>query len=648
MMAIHTLEGAVVSSNFRAAIQRIALTGICLALAACGGSADARPPESVPIVLTQPADQSVGRATALSVAAAGTPDTGSTLIPSPDGQTVYDTVLKVNWLANANLAGMPEERARFRVANITPGGSMNYQTALNWVDALNGLNGVAPYLGHNNWTLPTTPTYPLTLDPSCSAKNLKGGGSFGYGCLHSDMGSLFYLASSLHLTDPDTAVPIPDNTVGPFRNFQPYLYWTDTPVPPPNHGNHTFSFNTGWAGSNVDKHYLYVLPMIPGNTFGTSFSGTGLQPSADGATVYDPIQDITWLADANLAKTRTFGAQCTNQDGRKCINRDGSMTHSTAKDKWIWGMNHYHVNGYLGRNNWQLPTDPGLVPCGGFGCKDTPLGELYYIQLGLSQIVPTPDGTPVVSTPNVTVGPFNNVQPYLYWSCSAPYTQPRCQNPPPATNLEWSFSFGNGFQGTDLVVNYLYVMVYFPETPAQAADTTPPVTTASVSGPSGLNGWYVGPSVVNFSATDNLSGVFKTEYSLDNGAIWTTGTGVSLGASAIYKILYRSTDFVGNVETPKSIIVKLDIKPPGTGVTTHIHTIRGVPVSLEVDLNASDNLSGVSKTEYSLDQGSTWKIGNVVFLCGGSRTMLFRSTDVAGNMEKNRSIFLTTPLCGGP
>jgi hypothetical protein len=65
-------------------------------------------------------------------------------------------------------------------------------------------------------------------------------------------------------------------------------------------------------------------------------------------------------------------------------------------------------------------------------------------------------------------------------------------------------------------------------------------------------------------------------------------------------------------------------------------------------LLAAPNAEGVASTEYSLDHGSTWKTGNVLFLCGGTRTLLFRSTDVAGNVEKRQSITVSTPLCGGP
>lgn len=75
----------------------------------------------------------------------------------------------------------------------------------------------------------------------------------------------------------------------------------------------------------------------------------------------------------------------------------------------------------------------------------------------------------MVPTPHVNVGPFNHLQPYLYWSCdAAPASPTTCGDTPPAAGFEWSFSFGNGFQGTDVKKNDLYVMVYFPETPAEA------------------------------------------------------------------------------------------------------------------------------------------------------------------------------------
>ncbi len=403
------------------------------------------------------------------------------LVPSADGQSVYDGHLQVRWLADFNLAGTTEGASIASAAGlttITPGGSMDYNTAVKWVGALNSLefNGTVGYLGHTTWTLPTAPLYPAT-DPSCTSFNALGGGSFGYGCTGSDLGSLYNLKGALGLQYPNTAVSIPLLINWPFRNFQPYLYWTSTGVPPPNQddGFNTFSFNTGWGGSNVDVHYLYALPFIKGKVQTESNgervfwfpTGVGsLEVNEDWELVYDPVTKVTWAADAALARTETFGAQCANFEpsgkptffppGIPCIAPDGSMSNETAEN-WINGMN---AAQFLGHSDWVLPDNDGA--CSGFNCQNSELGELFYNQFHLSR------GTPVVSWPLEDVGPFRDVQPYLYWSCSAPYTDPPCGNGPAASNMQFSFSFGNGFEGTDNEGNDLYVTAYFPQTPLQA------------------------------------------------------------------------------------------------------------------------------------------------------------------------------------
>ena len=367
------------------------------------------------------------------------------LIPSADGLTVHDTALHVTWAANANLPAT----MRFGIAAITPGGSMDYPTAVQWLAALNA----SRYLGHSDWQLPVTPV----VDPTCGAVG-PNGNSFGAGCLNSAMGSLYYTALGLQF--PNTAVSIPTTTTAAFSNFQPYLYWANDVSQ--GNGFHSISFNTGWHGANVDHHYMYALPMIKGRLPGSPTPvGTALQPSSDGKTVYDPQSDVTWVADADLAKTQQFGAQCTNHDGTLCIDQDGSMSHATAL-AWIAGLNAAH---YLGQSNWQLPPVPATdstckPPNSGFDCTGNPLGNLYYNQLKLAQ------GTPVVATPNAGTGPFSNLQPYLYWSCQAVVDgSVYCGNNVPAPNFEFSFSFGNGFQGTDLQINDLYVLVYYPDPP---------------------------------------------------------------------------------------------------------------------------------------------------------------------------------------
>jgi len=374
---------------------------------------------------------------------------GATLVPSPDSTTVYDTVNNISWLADANFAatnrfGLPLCASPGTQTCVNASGSMRYDSAVAWVQAMNAAN----YLGHSNWQLPTTPTN----DSGCGRTGPTGS-NFGFGCTASAFGSLW---NALVLKAPNTAVPIPSNTVGPFSNFQPYLYWSQSGAPPPA-GNYTFSFATGWQGANTLPNFLYVLPMIPGKLPGTRpATGNALQVNPGGQTVYDPVTNITWLANANIAASDTFGLPpCENPTTPAlCIAPDGAMTYASAS-QLIVNMNAFIGTGFLGQTSWQLPTIAS--DCPGYTCAGTqnPMGNLFYDQLNFSQ------GMTVVTPANIAVGPFRNIQPYLYWACGAATTQAGCQVDGPALNFEWSFSFGSGFEGTDLLANDLYVTAYY-------------------------------------------------------------------------------------------------------------------------------------------------------------------------------------------
>ncbi len=200
--------------------------------------------------------------------------------------------------------------------------------------------------------------------------------------------------------------------------------------------------------------------MIQGKIPGTPAArGMGLQVNPDGRTVYDPMAGVTWLADANLAANDTMGLpRCdTTTTPMYCVAKDGSMDYASA-GQFIVNMNAYdHGAGYLGQTDWELPpVNPG---CPTFGCKGhgNPMGELFYNQLGLSA------GSSVVVAPDIAVGPFENIRPYLYWSCLGATILDACQANGPAPNFdaEFSFSFGNGFLGTDRSEADLYVTAYY-------------------------------------------------------------------------------------------------------------------------------------------------------------------------------------------
>jgi uncharacterized protein (TIGR03437 family) len=392
----------------------------------------------------------VALACALPPLRAGTP-----LTLSPDSITVYDTVNNISWLADFNLAasnrfGLPLcATVDSTVPCVNPSGSMNWLGATTWVAAMNAAN----YLGHSDWQLPTTPL----MDHGCGAVGPQNN-SFGANCKLGALGSLYY--NALGLTFPNTALPIPHSRVGPFSNLQPYFYWSQSADG--GLGQSVFSFGAGSQGGNTADNFQYVLPMIQGKIPGTPpVSGMGLQVNPGGQTVYDPNGIVTWLANANLAATNTFGLPiCTNPTSSSiCVAQDGSMNLAGAM-QFIANMNSYNGVGYLGQTTWELP--PSNASCPTYNCADkgNPMGILYYDQFGLSA------ATPAVPTPNVAVGPFHNLQPYIYWSCQAVAIQDSCDGVGPNMGLaEWAFSFGNGFLGTDRLEADYYVTAYFVGSP---------------------------------------------------------------------------------------------------------------------------------------------------------------------------------------
>jgi hypothetical protein len=410
-----------------------------------------------------------------------------------DGETVIDSVNNVVWLADANLAAKilpdkmpPDNNFRFGLplcpdptivpteACVNQSCSMNYTSAVAWVQGMNDAN----YLGHSDWQLPTAPL----IDHRCSGTGPEPySEGFAFHCKLGALGYLYYTAFGFHA--PDTAVPIPPNQVGPFINFQPNVYWSDSPGGNPNSLPCTianFSFASGAQGGGCGGDFKDVLPMIKGELLGVPLpSGSELYVNPGGASVYDPETDSTWVADANLAKRETFGLpRCKHApDKTPCVAYDGSMNLESAK-AWIDAMNNYadpntNIVGYLRQTDWGFP--PLKADCPTYGCvgNSNPMGNLYTVQLK------TPEGEPVVPVPDIAVGPFHHLQPLPYWSCLADTIQQPCQSADidsptnePSANSEWGFSFGSGYQGTERLTANHFVTAYYVVT---VPPTTPPI-----------------------------------------------------------------------------------------------------------------------------------------------------------------------------
>ena len=162
--------------------------------------------------------------------------------------------------------------------------------------------------------------------------------------------------------------------------------------------------------------------------FTTTNTHASLIPALGGQVVNDTDLNITWLANANLAATNTFGIT-----GYVIYPGFGWMTWATAK-AWIGAMN---TANYLGYSDWRLPTSD---TCTGFNCTGSEMGHLYYNELGGV-------GYPVLATVhNDNYNLFSNIVQSSYFS-GTEYQ---------GTGGARNFYFDTGNQGAGGIYNVSY------------------------------------------------------------------------------------------------------------------------------------------------------------------------------------------------
>jgi hypothetical protein len=170
---------------------------------------------------------------------------------------------------------------------------------------------------------------------------------------------------------------------------------------------------------------------------------------------YDTTLDITWLADANFAKTSGFDIN----DG---VN-DGKITWAAA-NTWTDSLT---LGGYT---DWRLPTntpingtsyntafsnnattDNGTADADGWvdgsGNPVSEMGHLFYVTLGNLGVCTPDDANPglCVNPPSfglTNTGPFSNAQSFNYWSGSEF-----------DAGIAWNLNFASGRQRNDLSKN---------------------------------------------------------------------------------------------------------------------------------------------------------------------------------------------------
>jgi hypothetical protein len=160
-------------------------------------------------------------------------------------------------------------------------------------------------------------------------------------------------------------------------------------------------------------------------------------------------------------------------------------------------------------------------------------------------------------------------------------------------------------------------------------DKTAPTLSGVPQGAPNAANWYKSDVTVKWSASDALSGIQTPP-----ADTLISGEGSSQTSSA------SVSDRAGNLTTATSSpAVKLDKTAPTTTVTAPPAWSK---TDLTLTLVPSDGLSGVAATTYNLDGGATQTGTSVPVTTEGNHTLLFRSTDVAGNVETTRSVSFGT------
>lgn len=175
------------------------------------------------------------------------------------------------------------------------------------------------------------------------------------------------------------------------------------------------------------------------------------------------------------------------------------------------------------------------------------------------------------------------------------------------------------------------------------SEKVPPVTTMEID-KTELNGWFNSNITITLTATDNLSGVKSTESRLSGSENWSTYTApVVLTQDGTYTVQYCSIDRAGNMEDAKQQIIHIDKTAPLTSASASGTLLSNGTYNSDValTLTAADSQpgAGVEKTEYSLD-GTNWLLygSPIVLTDDGIYTVSFRTYDMAGNTELNKSI----------
>jgi hypothetical protein len=134
-------------------------------------------------------------------------------------------------------------------------------------------------------------------------------------------------------------------------------------------------------------------------------------------------------------------------------------------------------------------------------------------------------------------------------------------------------------------------------------DETAPVTTVHLAGGSS-GGYYETAITITFSATDNLSGVQVTKYTIDGSAAVNYTGAITYSTPGTHTLVYRSIDEAGNIEAAHVLTFKV-ASPTVTLLTVSPNPAATAGTAVTLTATVKDRLSGVPAGSVTFYNGTT-------------------------------------------
>ncbi|MDI6764623.1 MAG: DUF1566 domain-containing protein [Thermodesulfobacteriota bacterium] len=162
------------------------------------------------------------------------------------GGLIYDDVLNITWLQDANYA---------QTSGYDANGRMTWDAARTWAESL-------VYGGYSDWRLPSTVDGPYEW-------GYDGSNTAGYNITTSEMGYMYYVNLgnlgyyATDGTNPQLGWGL--SNTGPFTNLQPFIYWSGTEYSAYPLLAWVFGFDFGGQGYDGKGDDVYAWAVRPGD-----------------------------------------------------------------------------------------------------------------------------------------------------------------------------------------------------------------------------------------------------------------------------------------------------------------------------------------------------------------------------------------------